>query len=164
MLEQLIDAEQAKAGFDETHLAGYYQHVDDGQYGDLHFTQQEGAALQAAVTAPVDDKLIDWMLRDIGTSGSNRGAAQKVMVGGVDALMGLISVQPPREAVDKDERRTLLGLAAAGKVSRMTQLHCDLVGGVDVCLDTLVEALGRGLESQPLGCKRCLYPILSSEE
>ena len=105
------------------------------------------------------------MLEDVGfPAGGPREATQQVVGGGVDALMGLISVQPPREAVDRDAKRTLLGVAAAGNLSRIMQLHYDWVGGVDACLDTLVEALGRGLESRPLCCKRCLYPILSSEE
>ena len=86
------------------------------------------------------------MLADVGlTAGAEREAAQQVVGSGVDALMGLISVQPPREEIDKDEKRTLLGVAAAGNLSRMAQLHCDWVGGVDTCLDILVEALGRGL-------------------
>ena len=82
----------------------------------------------------------------------------------MNALMGLISVQPPREAVDRDEKRTLLGVAAAGNLSRVMQLHCEWLGGVDACLDALVEALSRGLESRPLCCKHCLYPLLSSGE
>ena len=61
--------------------------------------------------------------------------------------MGIISVQPPREAVDRDDRKALLEKAASGNVSRMTQRYCDMVGGVDVCLDTMVEALECGLES-----------------
>ena len=66
VLDQLIDAEQAVAGLefddDAPHFAGYYQHVDDGEYGDLHLTQQEGAALQAAVAAPLDEQLVGKLL------------------------------------------------------------------------------------------------------
>ena len=78
--------------------------------------------------------------------------------------MGIISVQPPREAVDRDDRRALLERAAARKLSRMMQLHYSWVGGVDVCLDTMVEAVERGLESQSLCCKLCLHPTLTSGE
>ena len=49
VLDQLIDADQARVGLatsaEGPHFAGYYQHVDDGKYGDLHLSQEEGAAL-----------------------------------------------------------------------------------------------------------------------
>ena len=59
IVEQLIDAEQARAGLEEdedaAHFAGHYQHVDDGELEEPHFAQQEGAAVQAAVAAHLDE-------------------------------------------------------------------------------------------------------------
>ena len=65
IVEQLIDAEQARAGLEEdddaAHFAGHYQHGE-------------------------------------------KEATRQVVGGGVEALMGLVSVQPPEVAVSKDDQ------------------------------------------------------------
>ena len=45
------------------------------------------------------------MLQDVGfTAGGKKEATRQVVGGGVEALMGLISVQPPEVAVSKDDQ------------------------------------------------------------
>jgi hypothetical protein len=93
------------------------------------------------------------LLADVGlAAGAKREALQKEVEDGVEAIMGLMCVQPPAKMMTSEQRKQLLREAAQGKLPSWIQAQCDAVGGVDKCLDALVEAMERGLESQVLYC------------
>jgi hypothetical protein len=174
MVEELIDGQQAavehhhhQSCIEPAGFVGFYQHVGDGKMEQVDWEAlplagaEEEPQLQANVESVRDlhDQIVDSIVGDVcSQDGANREATRQQVQEGVDAMVGLITVQPPAERIVREQRIAALWKMVDGQLSKMGEIECRLVGGVDLCLADMEGAIADGLQSQPLACPRCKFP------
>ena len=78
-------------------------------------------------------------------------------------MMGLI-VEASSNHLTKDDKKHELGELVGDQLPKMVAIEVDAVGGVDCCIEAMVEAGELGLECRAISCPNCRLPHLDEGE